>query len=553
MAGDILGGIGLGLQKGIGFAQQKDMQDRQMAMQEQQAQRANEEHDWKRQAQEQAAKDRERQNKLADVWRKNGDKDLSDPAVFGEFAKEAVPLMSPQEIAAVQSQSKALRSLAGQQAVQKFMYNDGDLSGFQTALDAKMPGAKLGKVGDKITITRPDGETRDFASVKGMITMLGIDGALDAMQASEASGRESAKEMADIELKRSQAGLNRDRGRALLMGGGARGAASSGGSKSGDGGTFNPFKSQKEYGDSWPDEAQFDRAAGYRHYAQLSDANPNIAASRSGAASLMEASRALAEGGGEYRPMLNKDGSIELRVKVGQNDYVVERNVPEDRMLALLREKEAGKEGPGFFSRLLGAQDTPVIDEGLIGDVYLYGLRKSAFETPEQFQLGWRIANDPEEEEKVADAARGGDAQARKALNLAQIIMRGNERARQTAPKDRPSKPGGDKAVSAEQQALAKDLGLSGGEDGKSLGEQVADDAKRVGAGLAEGAKSVAQTALGLNEYQRAFRISSTLDLWRAAKTPVAKKLYAKQLLQLAGDNPDLISEVRRGIGDDGR
>lgn len=229
MAGlDIIGGIGKGLMQGSQFVQQQRQAEQANRFNEARLGVMNEQ-----MAQQKA--ERERVKNLTGVYQKYGDKDWSDPATFDAMTREALPHMTPQELSAVQQQSAALRKIAGADAVNRFAYA-GDLSGFQKAIDKRMPGAKLANEGGMLTITNPDGTKQNFTDAKGLAAMVGMTDALERLQAIDAQKAEGFKDrveldnkMADTAAKRALAGV---RNRAPAARGGSGGAGSRSGSGS---------------------------------------------------------------------------------------------------------------------------------------------------------------------------------------------------------------------------------------------------------------------------------------------------------------------------------
>ena len=259
MAGDLLGGIGLGLQKGVQFMQNKDVQDQAMASQrardaqaaEQHRQmtklresqegrageshsqlaklresqegraselhgvnmglfrnregRAQDTHGVQMQLAEEQRKERENAEKLVGVYRNYANKNMRDPTVADAFYAEANPFMSRAQLDLMQQTRQALDKQFGAEAVDR-LYYENDLGGIQAAADVKFPGSKVSQENGKYYLQMPDqdgvpGEKKEIATVEGLAMVLSIQGAAERSQALKSGA---------LEAKKTQAVINKD-------------------------------------------------------------------------------------------------------------------------------------------------------------------------------------------------------------------------------------------------------------------------------------------------------------------------------------------------------
>lgn len=196
MALEVIGGVGKGLMAGSEFVANRRARDTAADQRQQQIDVQTEQFDW-------AKQDRENQKRLAEITAEWSDKDLNDPENFNAFAKSAIPLMSPEQQQAMIQMRQGLEKQVGAQAVNEYLHN-GSLDGFQAAIDKKMPGAKISKVGDRIILTGADGKSREFSSAMGLSVALRMPGAISQIQSADAAAADrrakDAKTAADEAL-----------------------------------------------------------------------------------------------------------------------------------------------------------------------------------------------------------------------------------------------------------------------------------------------------------------------------------------------------------------
>lgn len=191
----VLQGIGQGLMAGSQFVQQARSNEATNALREKQLEVATAELDDR-------SRLREMEQAQLGIWRQYADADLNDPDVFNEMATKLAPHLSAQQVQAMQQAKTALLQQVGERAVDQFLYGN-DLSGFQAALDKKMPGAKLSINGKKIVMTGPDGKAQEFADVRGLGIMLRMPGVVERISSSQAATLANEKTAAEIEAQRA--------------------------------------------------------------------------------------------------------------------------------------------------------------------------------------------------------------------------------------------------------------------------------------------------------------------------------------------------------------
>lgn len=373
--------------------------------------------------------ERERVNSLAQIYQEFGDKDWTDPEVHTAMTGKALQFMKPEEIAAVQQQSTALRQMAGSDAVDKFLFTN-DLSGFGRALEQKMPGATMEKRGQSIVITKPDGTTESI-DAKGLSVMLGMSGALARLQQHESVTAESQK--AHLANRKTQSEINKNNRMygTVTNPDGTTSTIGRAGSRAGTAGKpFDAIGSQEDYGKAWGDEDVFNRSRGHAYFRQMQDNNPKLFETESGQSMALTASRAMAEGSAEVYPIIAEDGSLQLRAKVGPNEYVLESGVPEGRMVEMMKQyTPADTEKPGRFKRMLGSTPQPPagVDEQFIGQMYVNSLREQAVKTPSQFEAAWLMANEPDALQQAMQEVRDNEADVgqQRMVQAALTIQRG--------------------------------------------------------------------------------------------------------------------------------
>lgn len=459
---DILGGIGAGLMKGTeivsGLQNQRDQKayrDGVLENQNAQAKRLQEKH--------QADLDETaRQTSLTGIYQKYADKDMNDLDVLDSFTAEAKPYMKPQEIAALSQTRGAVLSRFGQSAIDKALYAN-DLSGLQRVVGAKADLVR-GEGGTIIART-PDGKEQPFMDLRSLSLAMNVPGAIERLDAIDKAKMDKIKYQA--EFNKTNAETDRIRADAELK----RATAAGNKGKGADGAlSFEDFG--KAIAHYIPDGEEFNKADAYQLYLNAVEST-NADRARRGLPSMTDGQTAtlfsdvidVARGKGVRTPNIGRDGNLALTADINGRTYTLDPDFTERQAL-----------------ELKDAEGKPRYTSESINDLYLDALRGSAVANPEEFKGAWLVANDPEVRSAIEQEAQKGSPEAIRALQAASTIMRGMDRARETAKVSDRSNWFADKPAptfSDSERAAAAQLGVD--PDRRGLGSYIAEGARKVG------------------------------------------------------------------------
>lgn len=213
---NILGGIGQGLQQGVGFMQQKRLQDEQVRQSQARLSMLEEEQNWKRKQQQAAEEERQRvgmlekisQEELLSYQEETGKQDLDrfDLAeVQARAGKKAfqsgfLPATEYTKAAEIQRQ---LRESGVADLYMKTAVND-DWDAFNKRFAPMFGGATAKPMGDDILITTPDGRKTPVSRI-GFESLLKLDLTASAQE----SAFKGQKARAEVDKIASEAEENR--------------------------------------------------------------------------------------------------------------------------------------------------------------------------------------------------------------------------------------------------------------------------------------------------------------------------------------------------------
>lgn len=220
---NILGGIGQGLQQGVGFMQQKKLQDEHVRQSQARLSMLEEEQNWKRKQQQTAEEERQRvgmlekinQEELLTYQEETGKTaldrfDLAEvQARAGKKAFQSGFLPSSEYLKAAETQ-RQLRESGISDLYLKTAIND-DWDGFNAQFSKMMGGATAKPMGDAIVVTRPDGQQSQISRI-GFESLLKMDLTSNAQKRAfeqEEAVAKLDKTRAEAEQSRAQAGKYR--------------------------------------------------------------------------------------------------------------------------------------------------------------------------------------------------------------------------------------------------------------------------------------------------------------------------------------------------------
>lgn len=427
---NILGGIGAGVQKGVGFMQQKKMQDESLALQQEQQ-------DWQRAEFEQKKQANELEDWMGEQYRTiYARDDLDDYGKAAEYTKTILPRAKPEHIEIARKATDSLYQQLGVKGVDALAR--GDISTLQRLADAKAPGTQVIFKDGVISVSKPDGSVSQIDR-GGLISMLELSKASETLAARDAAALDREAKIAKIQSDRAPAGY-RDRLPQARIGGvgGGSGSRSSARSGAGTGAADKPFDAigtLKDYTDAFKGEelgeegAGWDKARGLEFFGRIRTNNPQLMNSEAGQLIALTASRELAKGNGRLAPTIGRDGGLAISAQVGPNLYTIESGVSEARLMQM-----TGLDGKPLAA---GPED--------VGKMYIEAIQNAAQQEPEAFNAAVVASRTPEVMQKAREAAARGDAGAIRTLQLVPAVARANQYA-QNLPVAGGSKGGTDAA-----------------------------------------------------------------------------------------------------------
>ena len=436
---NILGGVGQGVQQGVGFMQQKKMQDEQLKLAQDrntmladQAKRAQTEFEQK-QAEQQRVDELAKMR--AGIYQNYPDANpYQRERMFVDEAVKANKFRGDELLTAHNNVQK-LKAAVG-----------GDAYGQMLAGNIKPLQSLLGERGISVDFT-PDGNNlqlwqagnaRDAAGnlqpttipFDGILQMDGMSEAYRAALEQRKAGMDALKTRAEIGKINAQARRedrmyqdeviqNEDGSVTVVPGGGRR---SSGAGKSGAKSDGFGIMTAEDFGKAADkfvgDDPEFSMPRAYSLYTNMLE-NTRTADGRTltpgqQAIALEDAIR-ITKGEGIQTPDL-RDGRLALTANIDGRSYVLDRVYTEPQAMSL-------KDGEG----------APRYTQQTVDDIYLDAVRSAAVQSPEQFSAAWQVFNDPEALSEAQQRYAEGDARMGDLLRAVAVIQRGVARANEAA------------------------------------------------------------------------------------------------------------------------
>lgn len=448
---NILGGIGAGLQQGVGFMQQKKMQDEQLRLAQERntmlAEQAN------RQAKEfeQKQAEVERVQKLSEM--RNGIyQNYPDANRYQReqmFVDEAVKsgMLRGDELDTAFAGVEKLKQQFGAEAYGAAI--NGDIKPLQQVLGQKGIAVDYDPSGKNLLLWQ-EGNARDAAGNLQPRT-ISVDGLLQMDVMAEARRRQQEAAKAALETQKVRAGIAADQAKANKDNSIALGnvtedvngniVARSKGKAAGGADMLSPEDFGKAAEKYVGAEAEFDMARAYTLYTNMLEntrtANGQPMSPGQRAAAFEDALR-IARGEGVQTPDL-RDGRLALTATIDGRSYVIDPDYTEMQALSL-------KDADG----------NPRYTAQTIDNIYMDAMRTGAVSNPQQFGAVWQIVNDPAALAEAQQRHDQGDARMGDILRAASVIQRGIARANETA------KPGRSPEFSRIFNSLEKPGGMLG-------------------------------------------------------------------------------------------
>lgn len=405
---NILGGIGAGVQKGVGFMQQKKMQDESLALQQEQQ-------DWQRAEFEQKKQAKELEDWMGEQYRTiYARDDLDEYGKATEYAKTILPRAKPEQIDLARKTSEALYQQLGVKGVDALAR--GDISTLQRLADVKAPGTQVIFKDGVISVSKPDGSVSQIDR-GGLISMLELSKASETLASRDAANIDRQFKLAKIQSEVELAGQRSRSPQARIGGvGGGSGSRSSARSGSGDK-EFDAIGTLEAYAKAFKDEgmgeegASWDKALGLEIFGRIRTYNPQLMNSEAGELIALRFSRELAKGNGRKAPVIGPDGKLAIAATVGADTYLTEIGVSEARLMQMT--------GPDGKPLAAGPED--------VGKMYLQAIENVAQQEPEAFSAAVVASRTPEVMQKAREAAARGDAGAIRTLQLVPAVARANQ------------------------------------------------------------------------------------------------------------------------------
>lgn len=189
---NILGGIGQGLQQGVGFMQQKKLQDEQVRQSQARLSMLEEEQNWKRQQREAEKAEQERLSQYNNEYRTlAGEMEMGTPDFYRELSKRTFKFAKPDELEAL---DKKLKDLEGSELGDALLYGDTD----------KASSVFTRKFGEPVQIVQQAGKDA-FGNPQPVWSAVGQSGRqYFSMPAAELGALHGRKEMLDIAKSRRE-------------------------------------------------------------------------------------------------------------------------------------------------------------------------------------------------------------------------------------------------------------------------------------------------------------------------------------------------------------
>ena len=474
---NILGGIGQGVQKGVSFMQQKQLQDQQAAM-------AEERQGWLRDEFNKKQEDDELNDWMAEQYRSiYSREDLDEYGKAAEYTKTILPRAKPEHIELARKSTEALYQQLGVKGVDALAR--GDVSVMQRLADARMPGTKVASSGGNIVVEKPDG-TMQVIDRGGLLSMLELSKASETLAARQAAALDAEGKIAKIQADKALAGYRDRMPQARIGGVGSSRSTGNGSGASKDKG-FDPIGTLKDYADAFKSEgigedgSAWDKALGFQLYSQLRDNNPELIGSEGGQARMLRMSRDLAAAraaaGNEeltdeqraalprVSPEIDENGQLSLYAHIGPDMVRLERGLSEDRLM-----RTQGLDGKPLAAN---PQD--------VGKMYLQAMQSVAQREPTAYTAALTAVRDPQTMEQLKAEAAGGNLGAARALKLVPAINRAYVYARDLPPdrKEERKKAAEAPAFSEQERAAAAGYKIQD-VDRRGLWDRVTDAAGAV-------------------------------------------------------------------------
>ena len=431
---NILGGIGAGLQQGVGFMQQKKMQDEQLRMQ-QELHTARMDEIGTRKAEQQRI---DELSKLrTDLYQQYPDADRYQvESMFAEQALKAGKLRG-EELDNAFNAVERLKQQFGAKAYDAM--RAGDIKPLQQVLGERGIAVDFTPDGKGLQMWRDGGARDDQGNL--VAQTLPLEGLLqmDAFATTRQRLAEQAKlnqdsRKTESEIAKNAAQASNYKAQAAgrtpyLEGPGGQlypnpafSGGRSSGSRSGGGSIDDGMLSAEDFGKAAERYvgvgSEFDLARAYTLYTNMLEntrtANRQPLSAGQRAAAFEDAIR-ITRGEGVQTPDL-RDGRLALTATIDGRSYVLDPDYTEAQALSL-------KDVDG----------RPRYEAKAIDDIYLDAMRAGAVSSPQQFGAAWQVFNDPE---ALAEAQRRysqGDARMGDILRAVSVIKRGIARANETA------------------------------------------------------------------------------------------------------------------------
>lgn len=572
---NIFGGIGQGLMQGSQFvAHQRERENAQsyrdqvLANQQQQLAMQQETHGLRVDAARRELDEQKRVEQLA-TMRNRLAQDYPDASPHQReqmFVDRGVSenLFRGEELAQAQKTRDALRRQFGVEAYDAALA--GDLKPLQSLLGEKGMAVDFTPDRRQISIWTADSPRDTKGNITQPLKTIPFDGLLQLDAMGAAAERQIARQKAGLEARKTRAEIGEKEASAVLKLATAEGKNPTtldangnqvpnpnyrGAGKGGRGQDDGPIASLKDYTEAVQkavgEGVEFDFVKGFKNYAAMMNGGVDAQGrplAPGDAATVLEDSIALTRGEGVTSPNVGRTGGLALTADVAGRTYGLSPEFTEREALAM-RDKD-GK---------------PLYTPETLNDLYLQALQTHAVSNPAQFEQAWQIVNDPQARDQVVRLAQAGDARAVAALKTADVLARGAERARQTAPAELErslfsSAFNADDApkefVGEQQKRLGDALGLQAPpahDELRAVGDAAMRGAYWLQSGILQGADSVGRMLVGAHPHQREQRVRDELRLYRAAKHDATRRHYATRLFELAKGDEALTRMVIDAVG----
>lgn len=527
--GAIAGGIGAGILGGLQFMRQREADARQdQALQNQNTllQMQQQEHGEKMGAFNRANEERNRvemynalQTQVENVYGQG-------PDALPEYDRKKMVIdnalgagiIKPDELALAKKSYDAAISFAGVDAFDAAIKR-GDLAPLNKILTSKGMGSAAAGTDGTIKITGLDGSVQQFKP-SDLLNLQIMSGAYD---------REATRAKAALDARKTNAEITRTEADARLKDrlpqdrfGLSASGLGLGPGKGNKEDKFNVFKDAKDYSEAVGGADPFTKQpfpwtlTGYQHFNQLSGANPELANSPSGAAYILNMSKALGQGSAQAAPEIDQNGNVSLVATwPGSNGKGELRKLPLQKNI----DPSAVIDAQGVGGNLIVKPEDWARIQG-------NAIQSYAKSRPDEYRLAAAASADDDAMEALAQRAQTNPDAAR-ALNFAKMVRS------LTAQQKKLPESSRRKLLSEEESRVAEALGYD--PDAPSVIDRASDAGNR----FLSAARGIIASANG-DQFESAIRMAQ-----RAPDMPGVRR----KLFEMARGNPERMARIREVFG----